>query len=335
MVQFNHAIKEVTIKIVYYGPGLCGKTTNLQQIHKRTNPEEKLLSLNTETDRTLYFDLLRINLPDMNGMKARVQLFTVPGQVFYNDMRRMVLTNADGIVFVADSQRQLQDSNEESFENLCENLAANDLSLDTIPLVLQYNKRDSQSAVPVEELNRRLNKRDFQYHEAIACDGIGVMETMEAIVRLASDRIRSTHFRTTPEVKTQDPLPRTDKGKDGGSDGIDASLLSELVDVVEDELTSAELFLAPPAQQTVAEESLTPVAASSPEKLPEANAAPAHAADNLQTISLTLPPDTPDAGITVYIECCAEGIEVIATKVEHIAHINGSHHSIPVLLKLA
>src|SRR5258706_1724729 len=146
-------------KIVYYGPGLCGKTTNLQHIHAKTATSSRgeMLSLETETDRTLFFDLLPLEVGTVAGMKLRLQLYTVPGQVFYNAMRKIVLKNADGIVFVADSQEGALEANVESLSNLRANLAEVGMSGDEVPLVLQYNKRDLQQLVPVEILQRELN----------------------------------------------------------------------------------------------------------------------------------------------------------------------------------
>ena len=154
MVLFNYSTKELTAKIVYYGPGLCGKTTNLQFIFESL-PDEKrgrMLSLSTQTDRTLYFDFLPMDLGEIRGMKTRIQLYTVPGQVFYNETRKMVLKGVDGVVFVADSQTQMADANLESFRNLLENLEEHGADPDTIPTVLQFNKRDLPSILTVEEM---------------------------------------------------------------------------------------------------------------------------------------------------------------------------------------
>src|SRR5258706_10559182 len=155
MVLFNYSTRELTAKIVYYGPGICGKTTNLQFIHENLPGEVrgKMLSLATKTDRTLFFDFLPIDLGEIRGMKTRVQLYTVPGQVFYNETRKMVLKGVDGIVFVADSQPLMMDSNTEAFRNLHENLETIGVRFDTLPMVFQYNKRDLDNALPVKTLN--------------------------------------------------------------------------------------------------------------------------------------------------------------------------------------
>jgi signal recognition particle receptor subunit beta len=182
MVLFNYSTKELTAKVVYYGPGLCGKTTNLQWIHEKLpiKNKGKMLSLATETDRTLFFDFLPIELGTIRGMKTRIQLYTVPGQVFYNATRRMVLKGADCVVFVADSQEPVLEANLESFENLRQNLEANEIDPDEIPMVFQYNKRDLPNALPIEILNERINPRGLTFCEAVAVKGAGVEETLKA-----------------------------------------------------------------------------------------------------------------------------------------------------------
>jgi signal recognition particle receptor subunit beta len=186
MVLFNYSTKELTAKVVYYGPGLCGKTTNLQWIHEKTpiKNKGKMLSLATEADRTLFFDFLPIDLGTIRGMKTRIQLYTVPGQVFYNATRRMVLKGADCVVFVADSQEPVLDANLDALANLKENLEANEIDPGEIPTVLQYNKRDLPNALPVEILNERLNPRGLPFFEAVAMKGQGVDETLKAATGL-------------------------------------------------------------------------------------------------------------------------------------------------------
>jgi signal recognition particle receptor subunit beta len=186
MVLFNYSTKELTAKVVYYGPGLCGKTTNLQWIHEKTpiKNKGKMLSLATEADRTLFFDFLPIDLGTIRGMKTRIQLYTVPGQVFYNATRRMVLKGADCVVFVADSQEPMLDPNLDALANLKENLEANEIDPDEIPTVLQYNKRDLPNALPVEILNEKLNPRGLPFFEAVAMKGQGVEETLKAATAL-------------------------------------------------------------------------------------------------------------------------------------------------------
>jgi small GTP-binding protein len=186
MVLFNYSTKELTAKVVYYGAGLCGKTTNLQWIHEQLpiKNKGKMLSLATEADRTLFFDFLPIELGTIRGMKTRVQLYTVPGQVFYNATRRMVLKGADCVVFVADSQDAMIEANSDAMKNLRENLVANELDPDNIPLVIQYNKRDLPNAASLAELNQALNQRGVPFVEASAKSGKGVEETLKVATQL-------------------------------------------------------------------------------------------------------------------------------------------------------
>ena len=187
MVFFNYATMQMAAKIVYYGPGLCGKTTNLHHIYGRTAPGSRgeMVSLETETDRTLFFDLLPLDVGVIGGFKTRVQLYTVPGQVFYNTTRKLVLKGVDGIVFVADSQRAMKEANIESLQNLRSNLAEIGVKLEDLPLVLQYNKRDLANILALEELEETLNPaRAYESYEACAVLGQGVFETLKAISRL-------------------------------------------------------------------------------------------------------------------------------------------------------
>jgi mutual gliding-motility protein MglA len=185
MALFNHATKEVTAKLVYYGPGLCGKTTNLQWIHEHMSfkTKGKLISLATQADRTLFFDFLPVELGTIRGMRTRMQIYTVPGQVFYEATRRMVLKGCDAVVFVADSQAAMLDANGESLRSLHQNLLANEID-PSIPQVIQYNKRDLPTALPIQVLNARLNPRQVPYFEAVAFRGEGVEETLKGITRL-------------------------------------------------------------------------------------------------------------------------------------------------------
>jgi signal recognition particle receptor subunit beta len=192
VVFFNYTTMQVSAKIVYYGPGLCGKTTNLQFIHKKTAERSRgeLVSLETETDRTLFFDLLPLDVGVIGGMKVRLQLYTVPGQVFYNVTRKLVLKGVDGIVFVADSQDAMLDANIESLRNLEANLAELGSARDQVPIVFQYNKRDIRQIQPVEALNEVLNPGNAPFFEAAALHGIGVFETLKGISRLALTSVR-------------------------------------------------------------------------------------------------------------------------------------------------
>ena len=186
MVLFNYATREITAKIVYYGPGLCGKTTNLQFIYDSlpTGNKSKMLSLSTQTDRTLFFDFLPLEVGKIRGMRTKLQLYTVPGQVFYNSTRQLVLKGADGVVFVVDSQATAMDGNLESWQNLEDNLRKQGIQINEIPLVLQYNKRDLPGALPVEELDAAINKLHVPIFESVATTGIGVEEALTGIARL-------------------------------------------------------------------------------------------------------------------------------------------------------
>ncbi len=209
MVLFNYSTKELTAKVVYYGPGLCGKTTNLQWIHEKTpiKNKGKMLSLATEADRTLFFDFLPIDLGTIRGMKTRIQLYTVPGQVFYNATRRMVLKGADCVVFVADSQEPVLDANLDALANLKENLEANEIDPGEIPTVLQYNKRDLPNALPLEILNEKLNPRGLPFFEAVAMKGQGVDETLKAATGLVFKSL-ATKYGGGGEAGAKPPPPR-------------------------------------------------------------------------------------------------------------------------------
>src|SRR5688572_3384453 len=182
----NLHTREIAVKVVYYGPGLGGKTSSLQFIHRALKPDSRgqLVSLATGVDRTLYFDFLPIKLPKLRGFSVRVQLYTVPGQVHYNSTRKLVLTGADGVVFVADSQRARAAANVESLENLVENLAEQGLTLRSLPLVLQLNKRDAPDATPAAELERRLNVGNFPSFESVATRGTGVFDALKSVTGL-------------------------------------------------------------------------------------------------------------------------------------------------------
>jgi signal recognition particle receptor subunit beta len=185
MSFINYSSREINCKIVYYGPGLCGKTTNLQYIYSKTNPDlkGKMISLATETERTLFFDFLPLALGQIRGFKTRFHLYTVPGQVFYDASRKLILKGVDGVVFVADSQVERMEANLESMDNLRLNLGEQGYDLDKIPLVIQYNKRDLPNAAPAEEMRRLLNTRGDPDFEASATTGSGVFETLKAVAR--------------------------------------------------------------------------------------------------------------------------------------------------------
>jgi small GTP-binding protein len=193
MSFINYAAREINVKIVFYGPGLCGKTTNLQYIYEKSSPQQKgkLISLATETDRTLFFDFLPLDLGAVRGFKTRFHLYTVPGQVFYDASRKLILKGVDGVVFVADSQEARMDANVESLRNLEENLNENGFELKSVPYVLQFNKRDLPSAMLVDDMYRLLNFKGEPTFEAVATKGIGVFETLKAVAKQVLYELRS------------------------------------------------------------------------------------------------------------------------------------------------
>ena len=227
MALFNYASKEITIKIVYYGPGLSGKTTNLQYLHSILDPKTKgkLLSLATEADRTLFFDFLPVELGKIRDFSIRFQLYTVPGQVRYDATRKLVLRGADAIVFVVDSQREMREQNIESLNNMHENLVANNINPDDIPLILQYNKRDLSNVLSIDELNKDLNEnRKYEYTESIAIDGTGVEDTFQNITKIAIKDIAKRHM-----IKVQPS--------------------EELAEVIEAEIPSEEVSVSKPVPE--------------------------------------------------------------------------------------
>ena len=209
MALFNHAAKELTAKIVYYGPGLCGKTSNLKSLHQRLgHGTGKLLSLSTAQDRTIFFDLLPVELANIKGYKVRFQVCTVPGQVFYNETRKIVLRGVDGLVFVVDSQWSMLSHNLESFQNLKENLHGEKISLEALPVVIQYNKRDLPSALSIEALQDALGFHSYPFVEAVASEGSGVIET----------------FKLASKLTFVDLLRRLQRGSDGVFPGFSDDL---------------------------------------------------------------------------------------------------------------
>lgn len=245
MVLFNYQRREITGKLVYYGPGLCGKTTNLQYIHDAVDPSDrgKMVSLSTDADRTLFFDFMPVDAGYIKGMKIKFQLYTVPGQVHYNETRKMVLRGADAVVFVADSQKSLLDSNVYSYENMLENLEENGLDPQTIPLVIQYNKRDLAEIMAVDELEKNLNQRKVTCFEAVAINGTGVMETFQEIGRLLlidignkykvevtaeKDRSQSESLKKKLKSKESDPLKDNEIADEAAETSHDAAEESDI-----------------------------------------------------------------------------------------------------------
>jgi mutual gliding-motility protein MglA len=209
MVLINKAINEVTVKLVYYGPGLCGKTTNLEKIYgnPKLDNKGKMISMSTETDRTLFFDFMPMELGTIAGQKVRVQLYTVPGQVFYDATRKLVLRGADGVVFVADSQSSMRDSNLDSLENLKTNLRINRIDPQKVALVYQYNKRDLPNVDSVETMNGYLNPNGVPIVEASAITGTGVTATLRTAVGRILDNLKNnvdTALHEEPELEAPD-----------------------------------------------------------------------------------------------------------------------------------
>jgi signal recognition particle receptor subunit beta len=268
MVFFNYATMQMAAKIVYYGPGLCGKTTNLHYIYAKTSPQSRgeMVSLETETDRTLFFDLLPIDVGVIGGFKTRLQLYTIPGQVFYNTTRKLVLKGVDGLVFVADSQVAMQDANAESFHNLRENLAEIGLKLDDIPLVIQLNKRDLPSVATVDQMIARLDP-DGRYEkmESIAATGVGVFETLKLISKLTLRTLRSRmtgdDVKTGPRVAAQvatfrvkEPPPST------SAKTAPIAAVVEIEEEVEETEASEEVAHSAPARQAFSDSTLAKTA---------------------------------------------------------------------------
>lgn len=195
MSFINYSSREINCKIVYYGPGLCGKTTNLQFVYKKMKPEQKgkLISLATETERTLFFDFLPLALGDIKGFRVRFHLYTVPGQVFYAASRKLILKGVDGVVFVADSQIERMEANLESLDDLKINLAEQGYDLDKLPYIIQYNKRDLPYVVPVKEMDSVLNPNNIPFFEAVAVTGAGVFETLKSVAKQALFELKK-HF---------------------------------------------------------------------------------------------------------------------------------------------
>jgi len=280
MVLINYATKEIVAKIVYYGPALCGKTTNLQVVYTKLNPRKrgKMISLATESDRTLFFDFLPMELGTVQGFKIRFQLYTVPGQVRYGATRKLVLKGADAIVFVADSQEALLGSNMESIEDMKQNLVENGLDPDTIPLVMQYNKRDLDGVMDVDDLERELNWRGVPSFEAEAVNGPGVMETLLEVTRLLIKDMKAKHSNINTDkikdLKMDAFLPEEEKEKEkelepedfvleidrgygyeqGGEDVVAGELLDQIETISMDNTSQAEHFFDDIRKGTATEE---------------------------------------------------------------------------------
>jgi signal recognition particle receptor subunit beta len=238
MVFFNHATRQMTAKIVYYGPGLCGKTTNLNTIYGKTSQKARgeMVSLNTETDRTLFFDLLPMDVGMVGGFKTKLQLYTVPGQVFYNSTRKLVLKGVDGIVFVVDSQTPMLDACKESYQNLDANLRELGLNLADIPTVFQWNKRDLRNVVAVEDLEAAFNPRGLPSFQSVASDGTGVFETLRGITKLALSHIK---INVLGETHAPAPVPPPGPARLAG-EALTLSDLPSVTDLLDMEGSSPE-----------------------------------------------------------------------------------------------
>ena len=209
MVSINYAFKEISCKIVYYGPGLSGKTTNLQYVHKKVPQPTKgeLISLATDADRTLYFDFLPINIGSVAGFTTKFQLYTVPGQVYYNATRKLVLRGADGLVFVADSQESKMEENQESLKNLLDNLQEYGYNLNEVPMVIQYNERDLPGALPLDVLEKALNPNGLLSFEAVAVKGDGVFDTLKCIIKIVLENARAKSETGSKSAEPPSPQP--------------------------------------------------------------------------------------------------------------------------------
>ena len=354
MVFFNWATMQMAAKIVYYGPGLCGKTTNLSHIYAKTAPGSRgeMVSLETESDRTLFFDLLPLEVGKVGGFRTRLQLYTVPGQVFYNTTRKLVLKGVDGVVFVADSQRPMAQANTESLQNLADNLRELGLDLDSIPLVFQYNKRDLKNILSVDELNDALNgEGNRSFFEAIAVDGAGVFETLKSITKLTLRSLRhrmSGQESTSKAARAVVAAPTTRTGPAFSPSKLSAAaeegLTTEAPEAVPAEETVVRNEAA--AGEPVTEERYADEAAEAVEELPlaeEAEAAEDGAAAGTGTVHIDEPeveaaldaamptaeeaeelpvaaeaPDGDDEAAVEFDTSAADGLEPAAPEMRHV-----------------
>src|SRR5512143_3136047 len=276
MALFNYASRELSAKIVYYGPGLSGKTTNIEMVHNLLRPEQKgrLISLPTETDRTLFFDFLPLDLGELKGFKVRFHLYTVPGQVFYNATRRLVLQGVDGVVFVADSQSSMMESNAESLKNLVDNLATYGKKIRDLPFVMQFNKRDLKNIASTDEMNSRLNTMHAPVYEGIAKEGTGVTETLVAVSRMVFTHLRKTLLMPGDAAEPEPAdFGGAAFGRSGGRKEAEAlEEISDIEEITEEAAGPQGAALAPPEGEAPSEfsfEGLGEIEIELPETAPE------------------------------------------------------------------
>jgi signal recognition particle receptor subunit beta len=322
MVFFNYATMQMAAKIVYYGPGLCGKTTNLHYIYQKTSSQSRgeMVSLETETDRTLFFDLLPIDVGVIGGFKTRLQLYTVPGQVFYNTTRKLVLKGADGLVFVADSQKAMIDANLESFGNLRENLAEIGLDLDELPVVVQLNKRDLPNILPREELHKLLDPEGrYESVESSAVTGQGVFETLKLISKLTLKNLRKRMMGDEPATKIA-PIVRDRGPATAPVPAMPASAPSATIPTPASVAPAAEkpapVALAPTAPPAPAP--AAPPVTTAPVARPPAPAAAPSAAEKPAPPPAPLPPATPAPPAAAPIAAEASAPESETPAVKHV-----------------
>ncbi len=307
MALFNYATRELSAKIVYYGPGLSGKTTNIEMVHNLLKPEQKgrLISLPTETDRTLFFDFLPLDLGEIKGFKVRFHLYTVPGQVFYNATRRLVLQGVDGVVFVADSQSSMMESNAESLKNLMDNLSTYGKKLKDLPFVMQFNKRDLKNIASVEDMNARLNTMRVPVFEGVAKDGAGVTETLVAVSRMVFTHLRKTLLMPGEAAGAEDVGPVVAKGAPARKEPESLEEIAEISEIEEitEGTAAAGAVPAAPGEEAPSEFSMPglgeieiDIPERAPEKPPEAAAAEPPAMPPPGEAAAAEPPATPPPG---------------------------------------
>ncbi|MBP1626931.1 MAG: mutual gliding protein [Holophagaceae bacterium] len=341
MVFFNHATRQMTVKIVYYGPGLCGKTTNLNTIYGKTSQKARgeMVSLNTETDRTLFFDLLPLDVGTIGGFKTKLQLYTVPGQVFYNSTRKLVLKGVDGIVFVADSQTPMLDANKESFQNLGDNLKELGLELESIPLVFQWNKRDLRQIIPVEQLEAELNPRQSPSYHAIASEGSGVFETLRGITKLALAQIKIQHLGDLADGRGREPsgtpaAPSVAR-LNGSVSATSSALASPPISLAVPRLAMPQVTTSPTPKfgREIALPTLPKAAAPAPRplaKLPSLLPMPAPQVDGLR---VPLVEGLDDSELEIRVQVLQGGRVVGEVSVKKPAPAQGVTSRIPLVLK--